>query len=97
MDDPRRPALTPQRRTAKAEPRTRRCPRLAVTGAHDLFLPPQRLRRAVRDNLGTELQVITHTVHLLVEEHPELLANLASANPSSAKEGTSDGDAGTAR
>ncbi|MEU0990749.1 alpha/beta hydrolase [Streptomyces sp. NPDC005953] len=82
---------------AKAEPQIRRCPRLAVTGAHDVFLPPQRLRRAVRDTLGTELQVITRAGHLLVEEHPELLANLASTTPSSAKEGSSDEDAGTAR
>ncbi|WP_329012112.1 alpha/beta fold hydrolase [Streptomyces sp. NBC_00690] len=82
----------------RAEPPSgQRCTQLAVTGANDVFLPPHRLRRAVRDTLKTELQVAAGAGHLLVEEHPELVANLASGDPQAAGEGTGDGEAGPAR
>ncbi|MFI1013130.1 alpha/beta fold hydrolase [Streptomyces sp. NPDC020965] len=82
----------------RAEPPPGRCTRLAVTGAHDVFLPPERLHRAVRDTLGTELRVVAGAGHLIVEEHPELLASLAGRAPHPAEGGISgDEDAGPAQ
>jgi len=51
-------------------------PTLAVTGDHDVFLPPRRLGSAVRRRLGVELRVIGDAGHLVVEEHAEQLAAL---------------------
>ncbi|MER0485021.1 alpha/beta fold hydrolase [Streptomyces sp. Edi2] len=50
--------------------------RLAVTGEHDVFLPPRRLGPAVRAALGADLGVIPGTGHLVVEECPGYLATL---------------------
>ncbi|MBD0716117.1 alpha/beta fold hydrolase [Streptomyces sp. CBMA370] len=50
--------------------------RLVLTGEHDVFLPPRRLDAAVRDTLGTRLEVVPGTGHLVVEECPARLATL---------------------
>jgi len=55
-------------------PPVRSTPRLVVTGAHDVFLPPRRLGPAVRTTLGVSLDVVDDAGHLMVEEQPEYLA-----------------------
>ncbi|GGZ25792.1 hypothetical protein GCM10010387_19210 [Streptomyces inusitatus] len=55
---------------------TRPIPRLVVTGEHDVFLPPRRLRPAVRATLGAELGIVPEAGHLVVEERPAHLAGL---------------------
>jgi pimeloyl-ACP methyl ester carboxylesterase len=50
---------------------------LVVTGEHDVFLPPERLTRAVRDRLGTDLQVISGCGHLALHDQPAQIARLA--------------------
>ncbi|GAA2245368.1 alpha/beta fold hydrolase [Streptomyces amakusaensis] len=62
---------------AMAEPSRSTYPRQVVSGAHDVFLPADRLRRAVRTRLGLKLDVMAEAGHLLVEEHPHHLAALA--------------------
>jgi pimeloyl-ACP methyl ester carboxylesterase len=42
--------------------------RLAVTGDHDVFLPPKRLAPVVRKLLGVELGVLADAGHLVVDE-----------------------------
>lgn len=51
-------------------------PLLVATGAHDRFLPPDRLAPATRAKLGAELHVIDDAGHLAVDERPELIADL---------------------
>lgn len=53
-------------------------PRLILTGAKDVFLPPRKLGPAVRRKLGTDLGVIAGAGHLVVEERPKYLASLIS-------------------
>ncbi|MFI5527719.1 alpha/beta fold hydrolase [Kitasatospora sp. NPDC051853] len=62
-----------------------RPPLLVVSGGHDVFLPPRRLAPAVRRALGTELRVVEAAGHLLVDEHPELLAGLVTAGDAPAR------------
>ncbi|MCX4986601.1 alpha/beta fold hydrolase [Streptomyces sp. NBC_00572] len=54
----------------------RRVPRRVVTGEHDVFLPPRRLEDAVRRRLGVELGIVEGAGHLVIEEEPDLLADL---------------------
>ncbi|MDI3422708.1 alpha/beta fold hydrolase [Streptomyces luteolus] len=49
---------------------------LAVVGEHDTFMPPRILAPAVRTAVGTDLHVIADAGHLVVEEHPQLVAGL---------------------
>ncbi|MBC7272097.1 MAG: hypothetical protein H5T76_25880 [Streptomyces sp.] len=51
-------------------------PRLVVTGEHDVFLPAGRLVTAVRGRLGTGVDVVPGTGHLVVEERPDYLSAL---------------------
>ncbi|MFE2013500.1 alpha/beta fold hydrolase [Streptomyces sp. NPDC059491] len=61
----------------RAEPRARKVPVTVATGEHDVFLPPGRLRPAVRRRLdGLELGVLPGAGHLVVEEFPERIAAL---------------------
>ena len=53
-------------------------PRLILTGARDVFLPPRKLGPAVRRKLGTDLGVIAGAGHLVIEERPKYLASLVS-------------------
>ncbi|MFE2010462.1 alpha/beta fold hydrolase [Streptomyces sp. NPDC059491] len=53
-------------------------PRLVVNGSHDVFLPLDRLRPAVRTRLDVDLNVIDGAGHLVVEEHPGALAALVA-------------------
>ncbi|MEV6395461.1 alpha/beta hydrolase [Streptomyces sp. NPDC051907] len=55
---------------------SRSVPRRVVTGEHDVFLPPRRLRAAVRHKLGVELGVVEGAGHLVTEEAPDRLADL---------------------
>ncbi|MGW8763055.1 alpha/beta fold hydrolase [Streptomyces sp. NPDC055815] len=63
-----------------ADPGARKVPVTAVTGERDVFLPPERLRPAVRARLGegAELGVVPDAGHLVVEEFPERIAALVS-------------------
>ncbi|WP_371637666.1 alpha/beta hydrolase [Streptomyces zaomyceticus] len=47
---------------------SRSVPRRVVTGEHDVFLPPRRLRAAVHRTLGVELGVVEGAGHLVIEE-----------------------------
>lgn len=51
-------------------------PLIVATGAHDRFLPPARLRPAVRARLGTELHVVDDAGHLAPDERPEAITAL---------------------
>ena len=42
-----------------------------LTGEHDCFFPPGRLRDPVREDLATELTVVAGAGHLLVDQAPE--------------------------
>ncbi|MFB6836252.1 alpha/beta fold hydrolase [Streptomyces sp. NPDC056361] len=65
-----------------AESRARKVPMTVVTGEHDVFLPPERLRPAVRRRLaGVELGVVPGAGHLVVEEFPERVAALVAPAP----------------
>ncbi|MFI9297083.1 alpha/beta fold hydrolase [Streptomyces gardneri] len=55
---------------------SRSVPRRVVTGEHDVFLPPRRLRPAVRRTLGVELGVVAGAGHLVIEERPDRIADL---------------------
>jgi pimeloyl-ACP methyl ester carboxylesterase len=59
--------------------RHRGTPLAVATGAHDCFLPPDRLGPAVRTKLGTDLHVIDDAGHLAGDEHPERIADLVDA------------------
>ncbi|SDD79792.1 alpha/beta fold hydrolase [Glycomyces harbinensis] len=45
-------------------------PLIIATGAHDCFLPPERLAPATRAKLGTELHTINGAGHLAADERP---------------------------
>ncbi|MFI2212483.1 alpha/beta fold hydrolase [Streptomyces sp. NPDC020141] len=80
---------------AMAEPSQNTYPRQVVLGTHDVFLPVDRLRRAVRARLGVELDVMAEAGHLLVEEHPQRLAAWAGHDrprPSRGSAGSTDRD-----
>ncbi|MGC7102965.1 alpha/beta fold hydrolase [Amycolatopsis lurida] len=51
--------------------------RTVAVGDADVFLPGHRLAPAVREALGARLEVITSAGHLVVDEHPGLIAELA--------------------
>ena len=51
-------------------------PTTAVSGEHDVFLPPERLRPALQQALGVELLVVPGGGHLLAEESPREIAAL---------------------
>ncbi|MFI7643072.1 alpha/beta fold hydrolase [Nonomuraea sp. NPDC049400] len=53
-------------------------PRLVVTGQHDVFLPPRRLRGPASRRLGADLTVIPGAGHLVTDEQPQSLAALLS-------------------
>jgi pimeloyl-ACP methyl ester carboxylesterase len=55
---------------------SRDIPTIVATGDADVFLPPARLRPAVRAALGSELQVIAGAGHLATDERPEDVLNL---------------------
>ncbi|WP_433556546.1 alpha/beta fold hydrolase [Pseudonocardia xinjiangensis] len=55
--------------------------RIAVTGEHDVFLPPVRLAPATRHALGVELHVIPAAGHLVVDEYPSQIAVLVDQHP----------------
>ncbi|MEQ4723941.1 alpha/beta hydrolase [Nonomuraea sp. B19D2] len=54
-------------------------PRLVVTGRHDVFLPPRRLRGPAGRRLGADLTVIPGAGHMVTDEQPQSLASLISA------------------
>ncbi|MFF3837763.1 alpha/beta fold hydrolase [Streptomyces sp. NPDC001930] len=58
---------------------SRSVPRLVVTGEHDVFLPPRRLRAAVSRTLGVELGVVEGAGHLVIEEQPDRIADLVDS------------------
>lgn len=51
-------------------------PLIVATGAHDRFLPPERLGPAAREQLGVDLEVIEGAGHLAGDERPEAVADL---------------------
>jgi pimeloyl-ACP methyl ester carboxylesterase len=53
-------------------------PRHVISGEHDTFLPPHRLRKAVRTALGTHLHVVPAAGHLITDEQPARLVSLAA-------------------
>jgi pimeloyl-ACP methyl ester carboxylesterase len=55
--------------------------RIAVTGEHDVFLPPARLAPVIRHVLGVELHVIPFAGHLVVDEYPSQIAMLVDQHP----------------
>ncbi|MFE4620115.1 alpha/beta fold hydrolase [Streptomyces sp. NPDC056747] len=57
---------------------SRPVPRQVVTGEHDVFLPPRRLRAAVHRTLGVELGVVEGAGHLVIEEQPDRIADLVA-------------------
>lgn len=59
-------------------------PRLVVTGQHDAFFPPERLRGPAGRRLDTGLTVIPDAGHLVTDEQPQALASLVSAMSSAA-------------
>lgn len=59
-------------------------PRQVVTGQHDVFLPPERLRASAGRRLGARLVVIPDAGHLLPDEQPQALAALLTAMSSRA-------------
>lgn len=52
--------------------------RSVVVGEADVFLPARRLAPIVRERLGVELGVLPAAGHLVIDEHPEELADLAT-------------------
>jgi pimeloyl-ACP methyl ester carboxylesterase len=58
-------------------------PRSVLSGAHDCFLPTDRLRASVREVLGVDLTVLAGLAHLSIEEDPAGVAErLIGALPS---------------
>nr|WP_238355120.1 alpha/beta hydrolase [Kribbella sandramycini] len=51
---------------------------IAVSGSHDVFLPPERLRPAVRDRLHLDLRLVDDAGHLVVHENPAAIAALVA-------------------
>src|SRR5699024_3381651 len=66
---------------ALAMPPGRSTPTTVVVGEHDVFLPPRRLRPAVRRAVGVELGVVPDAGHLVAEEYPDRLAALVDEVP----------------
>jgi pimeloyl-ACP methyl ester carboxylesterase len=58
--------------------------RLVVTGEHDTFFPPRRLRGPAGRRLDTGLTVIPDAGHLVTDEQPQALASLLSETRSRA-------------
>jgi pimeloyl-ACP methyl ester carboxylesterase len=56
--------------------RRRGSPLIVATGAHDRFLPPERLGPATRAKLGVDIEVIDSAGHLAGDERPEAVADL---------------------
>ncbi|MFC3492619.1 alpha/beta fold hydrolase [Glycomyces rhizosphaerae] len=54
-------------------------PLIVATGAHDRFLPPERLGPAAREKLGVDLEVIDGAGHLAGDERPEAVTDLVDA------------------
>ncbi|MFF9012295.1 alpha/beta fold hydrolase [Streptomyces sp. NPDC014870] len=53
-------------------------PRRVATGDQDVFLPPRRLAAPVRRTLSVELRVLPRAGHLVIEEHPDRVADLVA-------------------
>lgn len=53
--------------------------RRVVSGARDVFLPVKRVRLAVRETLGVDLEILAGAGHLVVDEEPDALAELVEA------------------
>lgn len=51
----------------------------AISGEQDRFLPPKRLRPALRERLGVDLVAVPDAGHLLAEEQPGEVARFAVA------------------
>lgn len=62
----------------RVHPSPAAAPTLAVVGEHDTFLPPQRLRPALRSTLDIGLSVVPDAGHLVVDELPDQMADLIS-------------------
>ncbi|MEU3601565.1 alpha/beta fold hydrolase [Streptomyces sp. NPDC006798] len=53
-------------------------PRHVISGEHDTFLPPHRLRDAVRTLPNIRFDVVPAAGHLITDEHPDRLAALTA-------------------
>lgn len=51
---------------------------VVASGRHDVFLPPSRLQDPVRDALQVNLQLVDDAGHLIVDEQPDLVADLVT-------------------
>ncbi|WP_063131324.1 alpha/beta fold hydrolase [Nocardia fusca] len=58
--------------------RCRSTPCVVAVGAHDIFLPPDRLEPAVRDLLGSELRVLEGCGHLALDDDPASVVELVN-------------------
>ncbi len=56
--------------------RARRVPRIVASGHHDVFAPPDRLRRPAADMLGVQVTDIVGTGHFVTDERPEAVVAL---------------------
>jgi pimeloyl-ACP methyl ester carboxylesterase len=54
--------------------------RTVVVGGEDVFLPARALAPVVRGKLGVELDVLASAGHLVIDEVPEALADLAAGD-----------------
>ena len=73
-----RTTLAPPVLPAALLSRRRNVPRVVATGEHDVFLPPERLRRPAARGLGASVRVIPDAGHLVTDEHPDRLAELVA-------------------
>ncbi|RRS01417.1 alpha/beta fold hydrolase [Glycomyces terrestris] len=72
--------LAPRPLSPELLERWRGTPLVAAVGAHDRFLPPDRLAPAVESALGTRLRILPGVGHLAVEERPaDVLALVGEA------------------
>ncbi|WP_422736265.1 alpha/beta fold hydrolase [Micromonospora sp. WMMD729] len=55
---------------------TSRAPVVIASGDHDVFLPPDRLRRAAEQRLHAGVDIVPAAGHLVTDEHPDTLAAL---------------------
>jgi pimeloyl-ACP methyl ester carboxylesterase len=69
-----RSSLAPPPLPASSVRRWQAVPRAVLTGEGDCFLPVAGLRRAVRAELASELQVLEGAGHLTPDERPETIA-----------------------
>jgi len=74
-----RSSLAPRPLPASALRRWQAIPRAVLTGERDCFLPPRRLRAAVRDELGVDLQVLPRAGHLTPQECPDAIVDALEA------------------